>query len=282
METEIKIYVPAQLAAAVVDWGVPEFERKGLAAWRFEPSETRGRLNLLGQPYASLSYPTTMTVIEPGDVEIGPANVRLTYQKSVFNGFSRTMEFAATLGVPAHSFSVSPLPGDAPEGFDNAVGDFTIGTAIQDTEVTEGEPLAVDVLVSGTGNLDNLRSPKLIDESGWKVYDATATQRGEERRNLTGTVVFSQFIRPLEMKTGIPPFRLVFFDPDEETYRTVTTDPIPLKMTAAAGGRNFESSGPPQAMPLPVERMTDILSLIDTGQGPVRRQEWYSHGGSDI
>ena len=264
MAAEIKIYVPTQLAAAVVDWGVPEFERKGLAAWRFEPSDTRGNVNLLGQPYSSLSYPTTMTAIESGEVEIGPATVRLTYQKTVFDRRAYRAEFAATLAVPKFSFQATPLPEGAPEGFDNAVGNFSIGTAIQDTEVTEGEPLAVDVVVSGKGNLDNLRSPKLVDESGWKVYDATPTQRGEERRNISGTVVFSQFIRPLEMKTGIPPFKLVFFDPETEKYETVTTDSIPLKMTPATGGRNFESSGPPQALSMPVERMTDILGLIDS------------------
>jgi hypothetical protein len=266
METEIKIYVPTQLAGAVVDWGVPEFERKGLAVWRFEPSETRGRVKLLGQQYSSLSYPTTMTVIKSGEVEIGPATVRLTYQKTVFDRFARRLEFAASLAVPKFSFESTPLPEGAPEGFDNAVGNFSLGTAITDTEVTEGEPLAVDVVVTGSGNLDNLRSPKMVDESGWKVYDATATPRGVERRDISGTVVFSQFIRPLEMKTGIPPFKLVFFDPETEKYETVTTDSIPLKMIPATGGRNFESSGPPQAMPMPVERMTDILGLIDTGR----------------
>lgn len=264
METEIKIYVPAPLAGAVVDWGVPEFERKGLAVWRFEPSETRGRANILGQPYASLSYPTTMTAIESGEVELGPATVRLTYQKTVFNGFARRMEFTATLKIAKTSFQANALPEGAPEGFDNAVGNFTIGTAISNTEVTEGEPLAVDVVVSGKGNLDNLRSPKMVDESGWKVYDATATQRGEERRNLSGTVVFSQFIRPLEMKTGIPAFKLVFFDPETEKYETVTTETIALKMIPATGGRNFESSGPPQALATPIERMTDILGIINT------------------
>lgn len=262
METEIKIYVPQALALAVVDWGVPEFERKGLAVWRFEPSETRGSVNLLGQPYASLSYPTTMTAINSGEVEIGPATVRLTYEKRASRAF--LMQLEATLNVAKQSFEVASLPPGAPEGFDNAVGIFSIGTAVKDTEVTEGEPLAVDVIVSGRGNLDNLRSPKLADDKGWKVYDATQTQRGEERRNIAGTVVFSQFIRPLEMKTGIPPFKLVFFNPETEKYDTVTTDPIPLKMLPAPGGRNFESSGPPQALSIPVERMTDILGLIET------------------
>ena len=262
---EIKIYVPEELARSVADWGVPEFERKGIAVWRFEPSDPPGRVNLLGSPYVSLSYQSTMTALNDGDVELGPATVRLTYVKTVFDGFARRMNVQATLDVPKLVFQVAPVPAGAPEGYDNAVGKFTLGTSIKETDVTEGEPLAVDVIVSGSGNLDNLRSPKLVDPKGWKVYDATPNQRGEERRELNGSVVFSQFIRPLEMKTGIPPFRLVYFDPEAEKFETVMTDIIPLNMKPAVGRKGFESSGPPQALPLPIERMTDILGVIRTG-----------------
>ncbi len=264
VEAEIKIFVPLELARTVADWGIPEYERDGVAAWRFEPAESRGQVNLLGQPYISLSYPTTMTALRSGEVELGPATVRVTYMKMTFNRYAGREEAQATLDIPKVVFNVTPLPKGAPEGFDNSVGQFTLGTAIKQTDVVEGEPLAVDVIVTGKGNLDNLRSPRLIDESGWKVYDATATQRGEERRNISGTVVFSQFIRPLEMKSAVPPFQLVYFDPEAEEYRTTTTEPIPLSMTPATGGGVTEASGPPQALPLPVERMTDILGLIDT------------------
>ena len=264
-ESEIKIYVPREIARSVADWGVPEFERKGLAVWRYEPSDPPGAATLLGQPYVSLSYKTTMTALSAGEVEIGPATVRLIYVKTVFDRFAQRMQLQATLDVPRLAFEVLPLPAGAPEGFDNAVGNFSIATAIKETDVTEGEPIALDVIVSGTGNLDNLRSPEMVDAEGWKVYDATPNQRGEERRELAGTVVFSQFIRPLEMKTGVPPFRLVFFNPDTEKYETVTTEMIPLVMSPAKGGGGFQASGPPQTLPIPVERMSDILGVIDTG-----------------
>jgi hypothetical protein len=263
--SEIKIYVPRDLARSMADWGVPEFERKGLAVWRYEPSNPPGEVNLLGQPYVSLAYKTTMTALNSGDVEIGPATVRLIYVKTVFDRFAQRIQLQTTLDVPKLGFTVAPLPEGAPEGFDNAVGQFSLSTAIKETNVTEGEPLALDVVVSGSGNLDNLRSPKMIDPTGWKAYDATPNQRGEERRELQGTVVFSQFIRPLEMKTAIPPFRLVYFDPDTEKYETVTTDIIPLVMSPAKGGVT-EASGPPQSLAVPLERMSDILSVIDTGQ----------------
>lgn len=272
--SEIKIYVPRDIARSIADWGVPEFERQGLAVWRYEPSNPPGEVNLLGQPYVSLAYKTTMTALKSGDVEIGPATVRLIYVKSVFDRFVQRIQLNTTLDVPKLGFTVEPLPEGAPEGFDNAVGQFSLGTSIKETDVTEGEPLALDVVVSGSGNLDNLRSPKMTDPSGWKVYDATPNQRGEERRELQGTVVFSQFIRALEMKTAIPPFRLVYFDPDTEKYETVTTDVIPLAMSPAMGGVT-EASGPPQSLAVPVERMSDILGMIDAVQ-PL------TQGGRDV
>lgn len=147
----------------------------------------------------------------------------------IFDRFTQRLQLEASLTVPKFDFNAEPLPDGAPEGFDQAVGKFTIGTTIKQTNVLEGEPLALDVIVSGSGNLDTLRSPKLIDATGWKVYDAAASQRGEERRELNGMVTFSQLIRPLEMKTSIPPFRLVYFDPEEEIYKTVISEAIPLR-----------------------------------------------------
>ena len=280
-ESEIKIYVPRDVANSMSDWGVPEYDRKGLAVWRYEPSDTPGQVNLLGQPYVSLAYKATVTALTSGDVEIGPATVRLIYVKTVFDRFAQRVQLEAKLNVPTLAFTVAPLPEGAPEGFDNAVGQFTIRTSIKETEVTEGEPLALDVIVSGSGNLDNLRSPMMIDPTGWKVYGATPNQRGEERRELSGMVVFSQFVRPLEMKTSIPPFRLVFFDPDTEKYETVLTDIIPLTMSPAIAGGPTQISGPPPSLAVPVERMSDILGMIDTSMllspnGP-RLPSWLPH-----
>lgn len=276
VKTEIKIYVPSKMVNSVVDWGVPEFERDGLAVWRYEASPARGEVNLLGQPYVAVSYRSTLSALRSGTVSLGPATIRLTYYKMIFDRFNQRLQLEASLAVPKYDFTVEPLPDGAPEGFDQAVGKFTLGTAIKQTHVMEGEPLALDVIVYGSGNLDTLRSPILTDPTGWKVYDATASQRGDERRELNGVVIFSQFIRPLDMKTSIPPFRLVYFDPEEEKYKTAMSEAIPITMTPAILRSGLESSGAPQALPIPVERMTDILGLLNTGSLLLEEQADFS------
>ncbi|MDP3851562.1 MAG: tetratricopeptide repeat protein [Luteolibacter sp.] len=260
---EIKIFVPRELR--VEDWGIPDFQRDGVTAWRFQPSAMRGQVNLLGLPYVSVAYPSTLTPTRTGTIGIGPATVRLIMVQYRMDGIGRNVATEANLTVPGLELESMPLPEGAPAGFENAVGDFKIDVRSELTEAQEGDPVPVEILVSGSGNLDTLRPPKPVDASGWKLYEATTDPRGDERRELSGSTVFRQFLRPLEIKPAIPAFQLVYFDPKEKAYKTLLSEPIPLSITPSSAGRP-DGIAPPQARATPVERMTDILGLLDTAE----------------
>ena len=261
--TEIKVFVPDTLNVA--DWGIPDFQRDGLTAWRFQPSPMQSQVNLLGHRYISVAYPSTITPTRTGKVAIGPAKVRLKMVQVVMNPYPVREYIDVYLEVPKLDFDAQKLPDGAPEGFDNAVGNFRVTASTTTTEVKEGDPISIDLLVSGSGNLDTLRAPTLVDPTGWKLYEATTDQRGDERRQLSGNVVFHQFMRPLELKPQVPPFRLVYFDPQDESYKTVTTEPIALNMIPSTAPK-IESNGVAQSLPVPLERMTDILAVITPAQ----------------
>jgi hypothetical protein len=266
MPAEIKLYVPRDFAMTIEDWSVPDFERDGMTAWRFDPSMITNELNILGRPYISMAYPSIINPTRSGPVSIGPANIRLTTRQMVIDNFGPRSSFEEiNLQAPELELEARPLPPGAPAGFANAVGDFSIEASTTATVVNEGDPISVDIIVTGRGNLDSMRAPTLIDEEGWKTYEATQAQRGEERRELSGAVTFQQFIRPLELRSAVPPFRLVFFDPDAAEYRTVTTAAIPLEVIPSTGPAGLITGAPP-AMGLPVERMTDILSILRPAQ----------------
>jgi hypothetical protein len=269
---EIKVYVPRDLF--VEDWGIPDFERDGLTAWRFQPSAMRGQVNLLGMPYVSVAYPSTLAPTRAGKVSIGPASVRLITTQVVMEGILRRVSNEVNIEVPKIELESQPLPEGAPEGFDNAIGTFGIDVTTSVTEVQEGDPIPLQIVVSGSGNLNTLRPPKPVESDGWKLYDAAAEQRGDERRELSGSVVFNQFMRSLELKSAVPAFRLVYFDPDKKTYETIRTEPIPLRMTAAAPPR-MDSVSPPKPGALPVERMTDILGLLHPASATVAERSGY-------
>ena len=281
--TEIKIFVPEDLL--VVDWGIPDFQRDGVAAWRFQPSMMRSRINLLGTRYVSIAYPSTITPTRVGKVGIGPAKIRLTTQEQVMDPFPRAVSAELYLQVPKLEIDAMPLPEGAPEGFENAVGSFRLSASTAITEVQEGDPISMDLIVSGSGNLDTLRPPALENASGWKIYGTTTEQRGDERRQLSGSVVFHQSIRPLEMKSEIPPFRLVYFDPREDAYKTLTTEPIALKMLPNTSTAAVAQAAV-QTLAVPLERMTDILAILRPAQLTVpaisQLPSWLGHAGAGL
>ena len=246
---EIKLFVPRDLF--VQDWGIPDFERDGLTSWRFQPSVMRGEVNLLGLPYVSVAYPSTLTPTRTGKVGIGPAKIRLITTQVVMDGFLQRVSQEVHVDVPKLELDSQPLPPGAPEGFENAVGDFKLAVSTEVTEVQEGDPIPVDITVTGSGNLDTLRAPAPVDPTGWKLYEPTTNARGDERRELSGSTTFHQFMRPLELKPAVPAFRLVYFDPKEKAYKTLTSEPIVLNMkpTAAASAAAAAALAPPHRLP---------------------------------
>lgn len=275
---EIKLFVPRDLF--VIDWGIPDFERNGLSAWRMQPREMRSEINLLGMPYIAVAYPSTLTPNREGEISIGAASIRLISTQVVMDGILRRMAVESRVQVPRLTLQAKALPQDAPSGFENAVGKFKIRTSTGETNTREGDPIPVDIVVTGNGNLDILRAPHPVSPLGWKVYEASRQERGEQRREVSGSISFQQFLRPLELKAQVPAYRLVYFNPETEKYESVQTEPIPLEMTPAARS-TAQTTGPPPERDTPVEQMTDILGLIPNGQltrqGSWDFPQWWLH-----
>lgn len=260
---EIKLYFPAD--QQVEDWGIPEFERDGLSTWRFQPQPRLGRASLLARGYYAVSYPSTMSTNREGSSTLGPATVKLqTIQRSVEN-LNRAVYQPLTVNVPAIQFESKPLPPGAPEGFENAIGQFEIGVNVAETNLREGDPVSLDMTVTGIGNLDTMKPPAPLDSEGWKLYDASATERGEERREMWGQVEYRQFMRPLRLQQAVPPFRLVYFDPVKAAYETVLSEAIPLSVMPSTAANPMATA--PQAAAIPIEEMTDILGIVNPAAG---------------
>lgn len=279
---EIKLYLPREVAMTIEDWGIPEFERDGVACWRMQPSTMKGRVNILGREYIAVGYPTTLTPTRQGNVSVGPAKLRLSSTQLIVDGFLQRITEETTLQIPKLALDATPLPPGAPQGFANAIGAFTLQATTSDTEVVEGDPISIDLTVTGSGNLDSLKPPRLQNATDWKVYESTAAPRGEERRELSGSVVFQQLIKPLKKTTAIPAFELAYFDPVLKAYRTVTTPPIPLKVLPSGKLASAPApAGPPPSLATPVERMTDILAIIPNPDPEARPRSplppWLGH-----
>jgi len=274
---EVRLFIPEEAAPRENRFqtdrtiGVAEIEHDGLLAWRFETSQlSRTSVRLLGRQYAGFAFRSTLSPIRTGTATLGPGEAHLTLSfRLPRRGSFVTESVPATFEVPARSFRVRPLPPGAPPGFDGAVGRFNVSARADTGALEEGDPVSVRLEVSGTGNLDSLRPPRLqAPENEWKVYEPSRLARQGERRDISGSVTFSQIIRPLVPQTEIPPFRLAYFDPVLASYQFSSSKPLPLRLRPSP-----DPAYPPlpNRSSAPVENMQDILGLVDPARSPLRR-----------
>jgi hypothetical protein len=201
----------------------------------------KGRDTLAAKQYATLSFSMAVTPKEQGvftipefivACETGSA-VRDRFFDDFFSDRFRGRERSRKYVIPSNtpSISVKPLPlAGRPDDFAGHIGEYSISASAEPLEVNIGDPITLEVTLEGPEYLDNVTLPPLSGMEGFtgnfKIPEERAAGTVEDGRK-----VFTQTIRPVrEGVTEIPPVRLVSFDTETEEYRTVSTEPIPLKV----------------------------------------------------
>ena len=258
---EIKLYFPNTSGGA--SSGVAELQHDGLVAWRFELVPYATNVQLPTGAHTGFTFRSTAAPIRSGAVSLGPGDARMMMRvRRTELGFTFVQNVPVEFKLPQRTIQARPLPSGAPTGFTGAVGTFHLHATAEIDELEDGDPIAMRLNVTGTGNLDSLPAPRLdAPEGDWKIYEPSRLERQGERRDVTGQVSFSQIIRPLTVQDQIPPFELVYFNPRTATYGTSRTQPIPFKTIASPITAGSASIIPTLATP--VEDMQGILAIID-------------------
>jgi hypothetical protein len=159
-----------------------------------------------------------------GPITIDPA--RLTVPGSFFSS-------GATLQTQPINLEVKPLPTNAPEGFNGAVGQFTINATVDTTTTRVNEPITWQVTLTARGNLDTMPDPDWPEIDSWRSFESQATINTQlQDGQVVGSRVYERLLVPqTEGEFAIPSLEYTFFDPETGQYQTVTTLPIPITIT---------------------------------------------------
>ncbi len=238
----LKLFIPQGIR--IQEPQLAEIETKNLAAWRFENRDLQGSYERGGKHYQSLTYFSTVAGLKAGSATLGPGKVEPVIQgRARGRGLFGWQSFNIRFDFPTLEMDIKPLPSPIPLGFSGAVGNFQLTALPSAQELELGESLTVDIAVTGSGNLDKLAAPELLaDEEEWKTFDAIRQTQGTERRKANGTVHFNHVIRPLRKVEELPPYRLVFFDPVIEEYRTIKSAPYPLVVRGSSSMSSLSAS----------------------------------------
>lgn len=118
-----------------------------------------------------------------------------------------------------------------PDSYVGAVGQFKVYGKLSPAEAQVGDPLTFTLEIVGEGTLETITPPKLAQvpevAEHFKVYEASSATQDKMRR-------FTYSLRPQDAEIKeFPPIPVSYFDVDRESYVTLHTEPIPLKIDAA-------------------------------------------------
>ena len=152
-----------------------------------------------------------------------------------FSPFSSRYE-SEEVTAPAVTLTARELPPGAPASFGGAVGQFGIASAIDATAVQAGDPVRIQITLSGTGNVSTIEAPDLAVPPGVDAY----APRGEkslddDRQPLRGRQTFTYTLVPqgggaLE----VPPAVWSYFDPEDGRYKTLRSDAFEVAVDGEA------------------------------------------------
>ena len=152
------------------------------------------------------------------------------------NFFGSYREKEVKIASPELNLTVFPLPKEGkPENFGGAIGDFRLQVAADPVELQPGDPITLTMTVSGQGNFDRVQAPKLSHEQGWKSYTPSSEflKDGDPGH---GKKVFEQALVAKDSTLSeIPAVEFSYFDPETVSYKTLTSNPIPLKIKGMVG-----------------------------------------------
>jgi hypothetical protein len=230
-----------------------------------------------GWQYTRANIQSAAFPIRSGTRSFGPVDlkVRIVETSQSSSRIIRTVytqKRAVEMTSNQLELTVKPLPAEGrPANFADTVGSFELNATTSQTTVKVGDPISVDLVVSGIGNFDNVPAPVFQGDGNiWRTYEPKRTQDPSETSDgvRPGRVTFTQIVIPQSGATELPAFTVSYFDPATASYQTLNSPPIPLTIEediamsnmAMAGDTTpgaFAANGASQ----PTATLTDILSI---------------------
>lgn len=171
------------------------------------------------------------------DASIAKANQVSDPFEAFFNGGSNYVEVKKTLITPKLTIDVKSLPEGKPAGFSGGVGEFSISSSINSTNVKTNDAVTLKLVISGTGNLKLISTPEVKFPEDFEVYDPKVDNKFRlTNAGLSGSQVIEYLAIPRTAGTyKIPAVKFSYFDIKSRTYKTLTTEEYELHVEKGAG-----------------------------------------------
>nr|WP_232325470.1 BatD family protein [Pedobacter panaciterrae] len=139
------------------------------------------------------------------------------------------------------TINVKPLP-DAgkPDGFNGAVGNFSISANLDKSSVKANEAINYTLKITGSGNLKLLKAPELTLPADIEKYDPKVSDDIKETMSgVSGSRGYSYLLIPRhEGNYTIEPLKFSYFNPNTEKYVSLSSGSFSVKVAKGDPGSN--------------------------------------------
>lgn len=158
--------------------------------------------------------------------------------EAFFNGGSGYVEVKRNIVAPGIDIQVDPLP-KRPVDFSGGVGHFTISAQLNHKTVKEGEPLTLRVVVGGIGNLKLIKQPVVDFPKDFDRYDPKVSDKTKLTANgIEGNMIYDYLVVPRNRGDyTIPAVSLTYYDTSTNSYKTIKTQPLQVKIEKGDGNK---------------------------------------------
>ncbi len=158
--------------------------------------------------------------------------------------FTRPIEKPVKLSEYTATLNVKPLPSPAPNGFNGAVGSFSISGDLSTDKLKTNEAATITYTISGKGNIKYLKEPTPDFPDEFELYnpsqDVNARVSGS---TVSGNVKYEfTFVPQYPGKFTIPEYVFSWFDLSAGEYKTQSIEPFYLDIAKGKGSPNTQNN----------------------------------------
>ncbi|MDH6533380.1 protein BatD [Parabacteroides sp. 52] len=237
------------VAPAIENLKFPEFE----GFWVQEIEQSKDGIQTKLENYNGRNYQTAVLkqvllfpqrpgklTIEGGTYDV---NVRVARpqqrSRSLFDDLFDNMytNVKKTLTTSPVTIDVKTLPSGKPASFSGDVGNYTMTSSINATNLKANEAITIKVKIAGTGNIKLIKSPEVKFPNDFDIYDPKVTPDVKiTSAGVSGSKTIEYMAIPrFGGDFEIPAIQFSYFDPKAGSYKTLNSEPYKIHVEKGEG-----------------------------------------------
>lgn len=159
--------------------------------------------------------------------------------RSIFDDFMDAYDKVQKVLVSSPvTIDVKPLPSGKPASFSGAVGNFSMTSDINSTNVKTNDAVTIKLKISGNGNIKLIKNPEVVFPNDFDIFDPKVET---DLKTTTAGVSGSKTIEYMAIPRyagdfEIPAIAFSYFDPKSGSYKTLKSDAYKLHVEQGEGG----------------------------------------------